>query len=193
MNQTPNSSLNLSFEHSRDGSGIRCAFCNGEHYSSACEEVKEIQKRKNILRRDERCFLCLSVGHPANQCTRKKKCRVCDRTDHHQSVCEMSSNQSRSETPAAPTNAKTKEDREPSASKKPPQNITTTSTARSKVQVLLQTARKYAHLENSTKLLPVRVLLDSGSQRSYITNNLKRKLGLIPYKDRNTEFEHIRQ
>ena len=53
--------------------------------------------------------------------------------------------------------------------------------------------RKYAHVENSTKLLPVRVLLDSGSQRSYITNNLKRKLGLIPYKDRNTEFEHIRQ
>ena len=106
MNQTPNSSLNLSFEHSRDGSGIRCAFCNGEHYSSACEEVKEIQKRKNILRRDKR-FLCLSVGHRANQCTRKKQCRVCDRTDHHQSVCEMSSNQSRSEPPAAPTNAKT--------------------------------------------------------------------------------------
>ena len=118
---------------SGDGSGIRCAFCNGEHYSSACEEVKEIQKRKNIFRRDKRCFLCLSVGHRANQCTRKKKCRVCDRTDHHQSVCEMSSNQSRSETPAAPTNAKTKEDREPSAIKKPPQNITTTSTARSKV------------------------------------------------------------
>ena len=60
---------------SGDGSGIRCAFCNGEHYSSACEEVKEIQKRKNILRRDK-SFLCLSVGHRANQCTRKKKCRV---------------------------------------------------------------------------------------------------------------------
>ena len=165
---------------SGDGSGIRRAFCNGEHYSSACEEVKEIQKRKNILRRDERCCLCLAVGHRANQCTRKKKCRVCDRTDHHQSVCEMSSNQSRSETPAAPTNAKTKEHREPSASKKPPQNIKTTSTARSKVQVLLQTARTYAYVENGTKLLPVRVLLDRGSQTSYITNHLKRKLGLIP-------------
>ena len=59
MNETPNSSLNLSFEHSSDGSAIRCAFCNGEHYSSACEEVKEIQKRKNILRRDKSCF-CVS-------------------------------------------------------------------------------------------------------------------------------------
>ena len=167
---------------SGDRSGIRCAFCNGEHYSSACEEVKEIQKRKNILGRDKRC-LCFSVGHRVKQCTRKKMCRVCERTDHHQSVCEMNSDQSRSETPAAPTNAKTKEDREPSsASKKPPQNITTTSTARSKVQVLLQTARTYVYVQNSTKLLPVRVLLDSGGQRSYITNHLKRKLGLIPIK-----------
>ena len=163
---------------SGDGSGIRCAFCNGEHYSSAYEEVKEIQKRKNISRRDKRCFcVCQWV---INQCTRNKKRRVCDRTDHHQSVCEMRSNQSRSETPAAPTNAKTKEDREPSASKKPPQNTTTKSTARSKVQVLLQTARTYAYVENSTKLLLVHVLLDSGSQRSYITNHFKRKLGLIP-------------
>ena len=44
---------------SGDGSGIRWAFCNGDHYSSACEEVKGIQKRKNILRRDKCCFLCL--------------------------------------------------------------------------------------------------------------------------------------
>ena len=50
------------------------------------------------------------------------------------------------------------------------------------MQVLLQTARTYAYVENSTKLLPVRVLIDSRSQRSYITNHLKRKLGLIPIK-----------
>ena len=172
---------NSLFARSDDGSGIRCAFCNGEHYSET-KFRKKIQTRKNILIMDKRCFWCLSVGHRANQCPRKKKCRVCDRTDHHQSVCEMSSNQSRSETPAAPTNAKTKEDREPSASKKPPQNITTTSTARSTVQVLLQTAKTCAYVENGTTLLPVRVLLDSGSQRSYITNHLKRKLGMIPIK-----------
>ena len=160
---------NSLFARSGDRSGIRCAFCNGEHYSET-KFRKEIQTRKNILIRDKRCFWRLSVGHRANQCPRKKKCRVCDRTDHHQSVCEMSSNQSRSETPAAPTNAKTKEEREPTASKKPPQNITTTSTARCKVQVLLQTARTY---------MPM-LRMVSGSQRSYITNHLKRKLGLIP-------------
>ena len=48
------------------------------------------------------------------------------------------------------------------------------------MHVLLQTARTYAYVKNGTKLLSVRVLLDSGSQRSYFTNHLKRKLGLIP-------------
>ena len=165
-----------------DGPGICVHFVMVNIIHLHVKKSRKFRNEKHILRRDKRCFLCLSVGHRANQCTWKKKCRVCDRTDHHQSVCEMSSNQSRSETPAAPTNAKTKEDREPSASKKAPQNITTTSTARSTVQVLLQTARTYAYVENSTKLLPVHVLLDSGSQRSYITNHLKRKLGLIPIK-----------
>ena len=42
--------------------------------------------------------------------------------------------------------------------------------------------RTYAYVENGSKLLPVRVFLDSGSQRSYVTNHLKRKLGLIPIK-----------
>ena len=46
----------------------------------------------------------------------------------------------------------------------------------------MKTISTYAYVENSTTLLPVRVLLDSGSQSSYITNHLKRKLGLIPTK-----------
>ena len=69
---------NSLFARSGDGSGIRCAFCNGEHYSET-KFRKEIQTRKNILIRDKRCFWCLSVGHRANQCPRKKKWRVCDK------------------------------------------------------------------------------------------------------------------
>ena len=60
---------NSLFARSGDGSGIRCAFCNGEHYSET-KFRKEIQTRKNILIRDKRCFWCLSVGHRANQCPR---------------------------------------------------------------------------------------------------------------------------
>ena len=65
-------------------SGIHCAFCKGDHYSSACEEVKEVQKRKDILRKENRCFFCLSKGHRASQCSSQRNCRRCGRNNNHQ-------------------------------------------------------------------------------------------------------------
>ena len=104
--------------------------------------------------------------------TRKKKYRVCDR-QNRLSICKRSSYQP--ETPTTETNAKINEDKKPSTIKKRYQNIKTTSTARSMMQVLLLTARTYAYTEKGTKLVTVRVLLDSGSQRTYTSNDLKRK------------------
>ncbi|CAB4023458.1 hypothetical protein AWC38_SpisGene24962 [Paramuricea clavata] len=52
----------------------------------------------------------------------------------------------------------------------------------SKRHVLLQTARAVATNEDGSKTCPVRILFDSGSQRSYLTDDLKRKLNLNPIK-----------
>ncbi len=49
-----------------------------------------------------------------------------------------------------------------------------------KLEVLLQTAITYAHEGSSFSPISVCVLLDSGSQRTYITNSLKKRLGLVP-------------
>ena len=57
----------------------------------------------------------------------------------------------------------------------------TSPVPRTKVKVLLQTARTQAYAVNGEKV-PVRVLFDSGSQKSYITNQLKARLGLTPIK-----------
>ena len=48
--------------------------------------------------------------------------------------------------------------------------------------MLLQTATTYAYSQHSNRAIPVRVLLDSCSQRSYATNHLKKRLGLQPVK-----------
>ena len=50
------------------------------------------------------------------------------------------------------------------------------------MKVLLQTARIYAYSKNHVELVHVRIMLDSGSQRSHIINTLKKKLGLKPIK-----------
>jgi hypothetical protein len=48
--------------------------------------------------------------------------------------------------------------------------------------VFLQTATTYAYAQNDGTLIPVRVLFDSGSERSYSANHLKKRLGLQPDK-----------
>ena len=47
---------------------ILCAFCKKPHFSASCEEVHDIGKRREILMRDRRCFLCLNRGHRAAEC-----------------------------------------------------------------------------------------------------------------------------
>ena len=61
-----------------------------------------------------------------------------------------------------------------------PQNaiVNTTSQMEGKQVVLLQTAQ--VEVVGETATVPVRLLLDNGSQLSYITTSLKSKLNLKP-------------
>ena len=56
---------------------------------------------------------------------------------------------------------------------------TTVAVSRSKVQVLLQTAQTYAYTANN-ELVPIRILMDGGSQCLYVSNQLKTRLKLNP-------------
>ena len=53
---------------------------------------------------------------------------------------------------------------------------------KSKNEVLLKTASVIARGENATNCIPVRILLDDGSQKTYKTNNLENRLKLKPIK-----------
>jgi len=142
---------------------MQCAYCKGTHYSSACDKVTSSQTRKQVLLKEGRCFLCLSIGHRASECTTSRRCRKCGRR-HHQSICEP---------PSSPADNKNSETAT--------ENVedTTSSVSRTKSKVLLQTARTKAFASDGT-LFSVRMLLDSGSQRSYVTNNLMQQLQLQP-------------
>ena len=56
---------------------------------------------------------------------------------------------------------------------------TSNNVAKSRNNILLQTARTKIYTADG-QLIPVRILLDNGSQRSYITNAMKSRLKLTP-------------
>ena len=66
----------------------KSVYCTERHFSASCSKVTDINARKDILKPDNRCFMCLKKGHLVDQCD--KSCRNCKQR-HHQSICQAKS------------------------------------------------------------------------------------------------------
>ena len=176
-----------------------CCYCSRSHKPVNCETVVQAAARKQVLKRTGSCFVCLKRGHRSRECRSAGKCRVCSGC-HHSSICgnlttgagnhQVLSSQS-SNTSALPTpthsNTVTTSVLDPTA---PVFNTPPTSTALyvdSSKSVLLQTAVAEAYNPtNPSSTVRIRIILDSGSQRSYLTKRIKNILGL-----QNVRMQHL--
>ena len=156
---------------------VRCVYCAGNHFSASCSIVKDAKARKTILMRTGRCFNCLKSNHKSKDCDSRKTCRYCRRR-HHQSICEhpVNANATPNVNPVTPNPPA----QDPPAQNPQSQAVTTSSCNKipNNQTVLLQTARAIAISAHGT--VPIRALLDNGSQLSYITTTLQSKLKLEP-------------
>ena len=143
---------------------IKCVYCGEIHYSAAYKKVTSIRERKEMLKCLGRCFNCLKPNHRARDCDSRRTCRYCHHR-HHQSLCESRPTDTAGDTQEQVT---------------PTQDtaVNTINTVKSRQLVLLQTAQVEATNAGKSKIENVRVLFDNGSQRSYITDSLKTRLGL---------------
>ncbi|XP_043863401.1 uncharacterized protein LOC122756838 [Drosophila mojavensis] len=62
----------------------RCAKCNKEHALMACTQFLDlsIQQRYAFAKSKHMCFNCLRLGHGVNACTSKSSCKHCKRRHH---------------------------------------------------------------------------------------------------------------
>lgn len=130
----------------------KCIFCDKEHFNDQCSTVKTLTERKNKLM--GRCYNCFSEGHKANDCRSKRKCRHCGKFGlHNRALCPNIV---------------------------PDQNSTKVLHVNSKIkETVLQTCIVHVNkIGDSTRFLTCRVLLDCGSQRSYITSKAAKELNL---------------
>ncbi|KAL1474029.1 hypothetical protein MTO96_038295 [Rhipicephalus appendiculatus] len=118
------------------------------------------------MSKERRCYKCAKRNHRAAECrtSRWLKCAKCSGR-HATGVCELNQR-------AAPL---------PSSEGASEAGVTVQSSlqverTQEKARVLLQTARAFAEGENKTAL--VRLLLDGGSQRTFILEEVSRRLKL---------------
>ena len=129
-----------------------CFLCSKGHLTIECTEITDINKRTEILKKAKCCFKCLKLGHLAKECERK--CKKCG-GGHHQIICVKSKTKSIGE------------------------QASVTALVGEKGQILLQTAKAHAFAADGVTKLPITILFDSGSQRSYVSEETKKKLSLL--------------
>ena len=167
---------------STGGGPLACYYCQQPHLASACKSVTAVEERKRILREAGRCFVCLRRGHVVRQCTSRGRCSHC-RGRHHGSIC---GNQKPAEGEAKPPDSRegapvktNPSGTNPAAAPFKPDTSTTLWTNSSQA-VLLQTAKAAGfNPANPKRSGHVRVVFDTGSQRSYVTEHVARNLSLV--------------
>ena len=162
------------------GSKPTCTYCRKDHASNACKNVTSIAARKEILKRAGQCFVCLKRNHMSKNCSSRMKCLKCG-GHHHISICTSNTN----------NEVKSLHTLNVEGSASLPQSQTLCSPPRessgrptvlyinASTPIILQTAKAaiYRPGQPNKKFL-ARLILDSGSQRSYVTTTVKDKLRL---------------
>ena len=157
--------------------GVGCVYCGQGHPSSSCNAVTDVAARKEVLRKAGRCYVCLRKHHISRECRLNLSCRRC-RGRHHVTICYCRG-------PEQGTNAPTPQGSPQEPSNETPsghgsvQRPTNALYTGAQTPMLLQTARLQLFNLNAGRPRTVaRAIMDSGSQRTYITYRLRDELNL---------------
>ncbi|XP_038122496.1 uncharacterized protein LOC119771145 [Culex quinquefasciatus] len=156
----------------------KCAKCSKEHNMYQCEEFRRlsVQERRELVQKVRLCFNCLRPAHCAKSCTSKSSCHTPEcKQRHHTLLCTSAANSERaSEESGSSASVKVvpekKEEVIASLMVELPEK-------KRQVLPLLPTAVVKVR-KVSGGYVRARVLIDSGSQASLVTEECVRKLEL---------------
>ena len=164
-----------------------CCYCQRRHTTDSYKEVGSAKERKQILRSSGRCFVCLRRGHVSRNCRSRGRCRGCDGR-HHTTICDQTVTQTengstqgqRPPNQASTSRTAHKVDSSLNPAAEPFRDMNTACChVNSDRTILLQTARvTIFNPSNTVNQREINVILDTGSQKSYITESVCEALGI---------------
>lgn len=148
--------------------GRFCGLCKGKvaktHYTVNCRNLKKmtLEDRLEAIKAARLCFQCLSPNHQKHQCTFDVKCHDCGES-HFRILCGKQGQ------------GQNNENSEEVLSQV---GVTMKSRGSFKADIFMQVAKVV--VEGPSGKVSVNFLFDSGSNCTYITSGLAKKLGLKP-------------
>ena len=150
--------------------GLKCPYCQASHFPDNCDVVTNIETRKALLKSQRRCFNCTKKGHNLKNC-RSKKARFKCKEKHHTSICYQSRKSEIGDN-----------EKESSENSKIDDKNKKTSTLLTNViknrEIILQSAVVSLKNPSTQKQIDAKMILDAGSQCSYISQKVRSHLEL---------------
>ena len=146
-------------------SNSNCLLCDSvEHRAKACTDYVDLKSRREKLKDMNRCTWCLGIHK--GKCSNKIKCNICQKTNHNEIFCFRN------------FKFPNKVDNTNQGEGKLNAVIACTASRNIRKSVALPTAIVNVFENGSNDFISTRCLFDSGSQMSFITSNLVKKLNL---------------
>ena len=157
-----------------------CVFCKQNHFSSRCRNVTDIKQRYDIIKRENRCFVCLKKNHRSKDCRLNYTCIKCNKK-HNIAICNKRTENNNSQTfsSVVHTEVVKKEQMNDEFSELHNESITNVLNDSSRDEIILQCALANVYSTDGNYTSKSCVLFDGCSQRTYITDKLKEKLKLL--------------
>uniref|UniRef100_A0AC34FFL8 Uncharacterized protein n=1 Tax=Panagrolaimus sp. ES5 TaxID=591445 RepID=A0AC34FFL8_9BILA len=152
----------------------KCSFCEGLHFSDDCPSCTTLQEAQQIAADKHLCLKCFKVGHSAEKCMMRVKCRKCQQR-HHTLHCKV--NLSKKSPPV----------------KKPGERVIVAANKvvaqKDDTEVLLLSREvTVSHPDYPEKSQKVLVFVDNGAQISLIDRDLTKSLHL-PVQEFSTDCQ----
>ena len=147
---------------------VSCIFCNKGHKSQNCKFISEHSHRMQYMYENRFCYICLKKNHLAKNCRSRIQCSICHK--RHNDAIHFA--YEKGNFPVKNTGKITGD----GTANQPSNSLTCHVYTRKKS--LLQTAQAKISPIDRKKSQNVRLILDNGSNRSYISERVRKILNL---------------